>query len=149
MCSERSRLSGAVIDLLSTLAVGLGSQMEPLLPLFLPTLLLLCTRSSKVFVMRSRACILAFINNTQLPSILPFLVEAVKDKSVSLRLSAVEGVLACLNCFNPPDLEKDVRAQSVEYVIRLTARDANPDIRKVSRAIFEAYKAVLPGRVDK
>lgn len=149
MCSERSRLSGAAIDLLSTLAVGLGSQMEPLLPLFLPTLLLLCTRSSKVFVTRSRACILTFIDNTQLPSILPFLVEAVKDKSISLRLSAVEGVLACLNCFNPPDLEKDVRAKSVEDVIRATARDANPEIRKVSRAVFDAYKAVLPGRVDR
>ena len=57
--------------------------------------------------------------------------------------------MACLNCFNPPDLEKDVRARLVEDVIRVTARDASADVRKVSRKVFEAYKALLPRRVDK
>jgi hypothetical protein len=149
MCSERSRLSGAAIDLLSTLACGLGSEMEPLLPLFFPTLLTLCTRTNKVFITRARTCIFAFIENTQLPAILPFLSEASKDKSVTLRLAAAESVLACLNCFNPPDLEKEVRASLIEEVIRATARDASADVRKVSRKVFEAYKALLPGRVDK
>lgn len=56
--------------------------------------------------------------------------------------------MACLNSFNPPDLEKEARARLIEDVIRVTARDANADVRKVSRKIFEAYKALLPGRVE-
>jgi hypothetical protein len=37
----------------------------------------------------------------------------------------------------------------VEDVIRATARDASADVRKLSRKVFEAYKALLPERVDK
>lgn len=149
MCSERSRLSGAAINLLCTLASGLGTELEPLLPLFFPALLNLCTRTNKVLITRARACILAHIENTQLPAILPYLSEASKDKSISLRITVAEGVLACLNCFNPPDLEKEVRARLIEDVIRTTARDASADVRKVSRKVFEAYKVLLPGRVEK
>lgn len=149
MCSERSRLSGATIDLLHALATGLGHDLEPLLPLFFPTLLVLCTRTNKVFITRAKACILAFIENTQLPGILNYLLDASKDKSVSLRLTAVDSVLACLNCFNPPDLEKDARAKVIEDVIRATARDASADVRKSSRKVFDAYTVLLPNRVDK
>jgi hypothetical protein len=149
MCSERSRLSGAAIDLLSALASGLGNGFEPLLPLFFPTLLVLCTRTNKVFITRARMCIHALIENCQLPAILPYLLEASKDKSVSLRITAAEGMLACLNCFNPPDLEKEVRARLIEDVVRATARDASADVRKLSRKVFEAYKVLFPERVDK
>lgn len=149
MCSERSRLSGAAIDLLHALAAGLGSDLEPLMPLFFPTLLILCTRTNKVFITRARACILAFIENTQLPVILTYLSDASRDKSVSLRLTAVDSVLACLNCFNPPDVEKDARAKIIEDVIKATARDASADVRKVSRKVFDAYTVLLPNRVDK
>jgi hypothetical protein len=54
-----------------------------------------------------------------------------------------------MNCFNPPDLEKENRALEIEAAIRLSARDANADVRKVSRKIFEAYKELLPDRVDR
>ncbi|KAF8170170.1 hypothetical protein K438DRAFT_1854153 [Mycena galopus ATCC 62051] len=35
-----------------------------------------------------------------------------------------------------------------EAIIRKTARDANADIRKVSRKVFEAYQQLLPSRID-
>jgi hypothetical protein len=148
MNSERTRLSGAAIDLIGVLASCLGANMEPLLPIFLPTLLNLCARTNKVFVTRSRTSILTIIESCQLPAILPYLLQSFKDKSVSLRLTAIEGVLACMNCFNPPDLEKEGRAQEIESAIRLAARDASADVRKISRKVFEAYKVLLPGRVD-
>jgi hypothetical protein len=53
-----------------------------------------------------------------------------------------------MNCFNPPDLEKEGRAQDIESAIRLAARDASADVRKISRKVFEAYKVLLPSRVD-
>ncbi|KAH9937735.1 clasp N terminal-domain-containing protein [Amylocystis lapponica] len=145
--SERSRLSGVAVDFLHACASSLGREFGPLLPLFLPALLALCTRPNKVFITRARACITAFIEHTQSPTILPYLVEAAKDKSVSLRLTAAESVMACLNSFNPPDLEKEPRAREVEVMIRTTATDPNADIRRVGRKIFEAYKILLPKRV--
>ncbi|TDL17283.1 hypothetical protein BD410DRAFT_883768 [Rickenella mellea] len=146
--SERSRLSGTAVDLIAELATGLQHTFEPLLPLFLPQLLALATRSSKLSISRAKICILAVLENTQLPSILGHLHVAVTDKSVSLRIVATESVLACMNCFNPPDLETQARAEDIEAVIRTTARDANADVRRGSRKIFEAYKILLPGRVD-
>ena len=147
MNSERTRLSGTVMDLVAVLAAGLGPRYEPLLPIFFPVLLCLCSRSNKVITTRARACIFAIIEATQLPSILPYFMHSIKDKSTSLRLAATEGALMCMNCFNPPDLEKDARARDIETIIRSTAKDAHADVRKVGRKIFEAYQLLLPSRV--
>ena len=56
--------------------------------------------------------------------------------------------MACLNCYNPPDLEVPARAEDVEAVIKATARDSSADVRKSSRKVFEAYKILLPTRVN-
>ncbi|KAJ7045357.1 clasp N terminal-domain-containing protein [Mycena alexandri] len=148
MNSERGRLSGVAIDLIAVVASCLGVAFEPLLAHFFPVLLTLSSRTSKVTVARARTCILAVIDATHLPSILPYLMQSVTDKSVSLRLTIVESTLACMNCFNPPDLEKDARAKDIEGIIRGTARDANADVRKVSKKVFEAYKLLLPSRLE-
>ncbi|TFY50762.1 hypothetical protein EVJ58_g10899 [Rhodofomes roseus] len=147
--SERSRLSGAAIELVTTLITTLGPSFEGLIPLFLPTLLGLCIRPNKVFQSRARQCLLATIDHSLSPSLLPYFAESVKDKSASLRLIAAECVMACLNSLNPPDLEKEPRAREIEIIIRSTATDASADVRKIGRKIFEAYKLVLPSRVDK
>ncbi|CCM06366.1 uncharacterized protein FIBRA_08624 [Fibroporia radiculosa] len=147
--SERSRLSGIALDLFSTLVSVMDRSFESLIPLFLPTLLALCARSNKVFVSRARSCLLSLIEHTRSPTILPYLAESSKDKTVSLRIAAAEGILACLNCFNPPDLEKEPRAREVEAIIRSTATDASADVRKIGRQIFEAYRVLLPQRLDR
>ena len=149
MTSERTRLCGTALDLLISVANGLGHDFEQLIPLFMPTLLNVCGRTNKVVINRARSAILGIIESTQLASILLFFVQNVKDKAATLRLIAAEGTLACLNSCNPPDLEKEARARDIEAVIRGTARDANPDVRKVSRKIFESYKILLPSRVER
>lgn len=149
MTSERTRLSGVAIELISVVASGLGRTFEPLLSLFFPTLLMLCSRTNKIILNRARTVILTIIETTQLPSILPQLLICLKDKSASLRLTVAEATLTCMNCFNPPDLEKDARAKEIETIIRAVATDANADVRKVGIRVFEAYKIVLPGRVDR
>ncbi|KAF7376010.1 TOG domain-containing protein [Mycena sanguinolenta] len=148
MNSERGRLSGVAIELVAVVASCLEVAFEPLIPLFLPVLLSLSGRTSKVTVARARTCILTIIDTTHLPSILSCLLHDITDKSVSLRLTVVESTLACMNCFNPPDLEKDAHAKEIEAIVRATARDANADIRKVSRKVFEAYKLLLPSRLE-
>jgi hypothetical protein len=147
--SERSRLSGAAMDLIRSAATELGRAFDSLLTIFLPILLTLCGRPNKVFVGRARACLFTIIESTQSPQILTILLRSAKDKSVSLRLAVAEASLACLQSFNPPDLQKDSRAQEVEGLIKAFARDANADVRKVGRKLFEAYSILLPSRVDR
>ncbi|KAF7298183.1 TOG domain-containing protein [Mycena chlorophos] len=149
MNSERGRLSGAAMDLVAILASSLGVAFDPLLHHLFPVLLTLSSRTSKVTLNRARACILSIINATQLPSILSYLLQSSADKSISLRLTVVESALACLNCFNPPDLEKDAKAKEIEAIIRVASRDASGDVRKVARKMFEAYKVLLPSRIDR
>lgn len=149
MNSERTRLSGAAIDVINALALGLSANFEPLMPLFLPPLILLCGRANKVVVSRAKTCILAIIGTTQLPGILPHLTQFVKEKSPAIRLMVAEGTHCCLKCFNPPDLEKETHAREVESIIRSAVRDANADVRKVGKDVFQSYKVLLPHRVER
>lgn len=149
LSSERTRLSGPAIDLIAAVASGLGPDFDPLLSIFFPALLLLCSRTNKVVVARARTCVLTIVQATQLPSILPHLSQHSKDKTSSLRLIVAECALACLNCFNPPDLERESRARDIESLIRVTAKDAAADVRKVSRDIYKAYTLLLPNRVKR
>lgn len=149
MNSERTRLCLIPLELLSTVAAAMGGEFEQLLPMFMPPLLALCGRTSKIVINRARASIFTIVENTQRASILSYLLQNVKDKSASLKLVVADSTLACLNSCNPPDIEKDARALEVEAIIRATAHDANADVRKVGRKIFESYKILLPSRVQR
>ena len=138
--SERSRLSGSAIKLITALSTGLGPAFEPLISLFIHVLLGLCARANKLFVSRAKACIISIIEHTQSRSILSYLAGSVNHKSQSLRLAAAEGVLACLNSFKPSD---SLRARRFEDVIKLTTRDPSPDVRATGRKISAAYKSIL------
>ena len=149
MNSERTRLSLNALEFIGALASAMGGELEQLLPLFMQPLLALCTRTNKVVLNRSRACIFAIIESSQSASLLTYFLQNIKDKSNTLKVVASEGTLACLNSCNPPDLEKESRAIEIEAIIRCTARDAHADVRKVSRKLFESYKILLPSRVSK
>ncbi|KAF7793767.1 hypothetical protein EIP86_004888 [Pleurotus ostreatoroseus] len=146
--SERSRLSAAAVELLTTSATELGSAFDSLLPVFLPTLLSLCARTNKVFISRARTCIVAIIQSTQSPLILSYLCRSMKDKSNTLRLIIAECALACLNSFNPPDLQKEARSREIELLIKWAATDANAEVRKYGKQMYEAYQILLPERVE-
>ncbi|KAF5370705.1 hypothetical protein D9758_002102 [Tetrapyrgos nigripes] len=146
--SERTRLSGPAVDLVVAAATELNGDFEPLLPLFFPTLLVLCGRTNKVVLNRVKGCIIAIIENTQLVGVLPYFLQHIKEKSPSLRLVVAESTLACVNSSNPSDLEKDARVKDIEALIKATSRDANADVRKTGKKVFEAYQMLLPGKVD-
>lgn len=147
--SERTRLSGPAIDLITVMAAELGTSFEPLLHLFFPTLLLLCARTSKVVLGRARTCVLSIIETTQLVAILSYFMQSIRDKSASLRVIAAEGTLACMNSLNPPDLEKEERTKDIETFIRMAVRDANPEVRKIGKQIYQAYELLLPIKAER
>ncbi|KAJ8588615.1 hypothetical protein M405DRAFT_901938 [Rhizopogon salebrosus TDB-379] len=83
MNSERSRLLGSALDLVTVLSAGLGPAFDSLVALFMPTLLGLCARTNKVFAKRTKACIFTVIENIRLSFILPYLTESVHNKLIS------------------------------------------------------------------
>lgn len=146
--SERSKLSGVSLELFASLSQSLQSSFAPLIPVFMPTLLSQCMRSNKVFSARGKACVIEIIGSTRLPGIITYVLNSVKDKSPIMRLAAAEAALACLNACDPEELVKGVRQGEIETIIKATIQDANGDIRKTSRKIFEAYTILNPDRID-
>ncbi|KAG2015988.1 endo-1,3(4)-Beta-Glucanase chain A [Coprinopsis cinerea AmutBmut pab1-1] len=149
MNSERTRLCLAALDLVDAVAVACEVKFEPLIPVLLPALLVLCGRTNKVIVNRTKGCIMSIVECTQVAGVLPYFLGQLGEKANTVRLVAAEAALACVKCCNPPDLEKEARAGDIESIIRKAARDANADVRKVGRELFGAYKILLPSRVDR
>jgi hypothetical protein len=149
MLSERTRLCLAALDLVESVASACDADSESLLPQFFPTLMALTGRTNKVVINRTKSCLLQLVESTHSPTVLPHFASYLQEKSATMRLISAECALAYINCCNPPDLEKESRALEIENILRKTARDANPDVRKVGREIFNAYKILLPDRVDK
>ncbi|OJA10431.1 hypothetical protein AZE42_10465 [Rhizopogon vesiculosus] len=145
MNSERSRLSGATIELITALSVSLSPAFESLLSIFIPTLLRLCARTNKVYTSRAKASIFAMIKHTQSTSILPYLAASIHNKSPSLRLVAAEGVLAYLNFHT----SNGTRTHLIENVIQSTSEDASAAVRAVGKTIYKAYRALLADSVER
>jgi hypothetical protein len=142
MLSERGRLSAVAVELVSTLASALGKRFDPLMLVFAPTLTKLCQRPNKVVLTRAHACITNIIQQTRLPSIIPFFKDAIKEKSVTLRVVVSESTLLCLKHI---DEEKIVpKLPDVEIIIKLAGRDANPEVRKNARLMLQEYRDHFP-----
>jgi len=142
--SKRSKLSGSALDLITSLLSGLGSAFDPLVSLFLPSLLGICAQTNIVLTRRAKACIFAIIRGTHSSSILPHLEGALQHKSASVRIVAAEGVLAYLTCSNPIHIENDTRrVHLLENVMKLTSQDVSA-VRQVGKKISEACKTWLP-----
>ncbi|KZT58929.1 hypothetical protein CALCODRAFT_431937 [Calocera cornea HHB12733] len=146
MCSERTRLSGTACDLLATIAPRMGDKFDAVLPLFFPEVLKLCSRTNKLFIARAQKTLAVIITHTKLAGVFPFLREAVKDKSHTLRISAIEMTLQCMKEYEARILRAKV--DDIESILRSTATDPNPEARKLSKQLFELYKKQFPDRVE-
>ncbi|KAG8832262.1 hypothetical protein FRC17_001621 [Serendipita sp. 399] len=142
MLSERGRLSAVAIELVATLASALGKRFDPLVLGFVPTLLKLCQRPNKVVITRAQGCLTTVIKQTRLPSVLPFLRDAAKDKSVTLRVAAVESAYLCISSIEEDKLSNKIT--DIESIIKTTSRDPNPEVRKHSRVILQEYREKFP-----
>ncbi|PVF94592.1 hypothetical protein CPB86DRAFT_808491 [Serendipita vermifera] len=144
MLSERGRLSAVAIELVSTLASALGRRFDPLMLVFAPTLMKLCQRPNKVVITRTHACITNIIQQTRLPSLIPFLKDALKDKSVTLRVVASESTNLCMKQIDEERLAP--KLSDIEGIIKLAGRDANPEVRKNARILLQEYRDRFPER---
>jgi hypothetical protein len=149
MASERTRLSGPAVELVSVIGARMGVKFEPLIPLYIPAVLKLCTRSSKIYLSRAQACLKLFASHCRVPALVSLLKDAVTDKSQTLRISATDALYDLLSTSVRDGLPRTGKwVEDVEYIIRTTARDATPETRKLSRKVFNSYTQLWPERVN-
>ncbi|QRV79497.1 CLASP amino-terminal protein [Ceratobasidium sp. AG-Ba] len=148
MNSERTRLANVAVDLFSVITPPLGNRFEPLLTLFIPTLIKLLGRTNKVFVSRATAGLNAIISNCPHPRILVELRIMSTDKSASLRVIVAGAILQCLSEWDWSTPAFANKVGEIENFIRSTGTDSNVEVRKTARQAFELYTQLFPERVD-
>ena len=147
MNSERTRLSATVLELLTTIIPRLDRSFEPLMQVFIPSVLKLCTRTNKLYISRARTLLDTITGHTSLTSIVPYFQGCWSDKSTTLRLAAAESMVSALKKFNPPDLSRYI--SHIETAILSAGVDKDPSVRSAGRKLFECYKALWPERVER
>lgn len=149
MLSDRSRLSGTAVELLTVIGARMGAKFEPLIQLYIPAVLKLCTRSGKIYVSRATNCLKLFAAYCRVPTLVNLLKESMTDKSLTLRFAITDALHDLLSTSVRDGLPKRTAKlmEDVEAVIKLSARDSNPETRKMSRRVFMSYSQLFPERV--
>ncbi|RKO87178.1 hypothetical protein BDK51DRAFT_18238 [Blyttiomyces helicus] len=145
--TERTRLARTAMTFITVLATTLGDRFEPLVDPFLPVVLRLSSRANKVYVSTAAETLRAAIEACGAPSFIPTLVESIKSPSKSLRHAAMEGLLLELTWNSQVRLEP--YADAMELAMREGVVDSTPVVRDLAKRMFERYKDVLPGRIDR
>lgn len=156
MATERTRLSGTTLDLLSSLT-RLSTAFLALLPHYLPPLLRLLCRTNKLYISRTLAALQSIIKNTRLPHVVNYIVaewQAEGGKSSSFRIGASELLLVILGSTSGADLvvDKDSVGEKwldeVEWIIRIAATDREVKVRAVIKSVWDIYRIQWPERVS-
>ena len=154
LITERTRLSGSTLDLMSS-ATRLGPSFQPLIQIYFPTILRLLARTNKLYITRTQSCISAIIHNTHLPHIMPYIAEGMSDKSATMRKGCAEAILEALSknasggmLIDKEAIERRGSLALIEEVIRKAAVDKEVKVREAGRQIWNVYKTEWSDRVD-
>lgn len=157
LATERTQLSASALLFISS-ATRLGHAFFPLLPLYLPSILRLLSRTNKLYISRATACLLAIIRNTRLATVVPHLREGMEEKALSHRRGCVEGMLCALGGSEPDQqggvvVDREVLERryldDVEKIIKVGATDKDTEVRKIAKRIWEIYRVEFGTRVAK
>ncbi|TKY87751.1 hypothetical protein EX895_003332 [Sporisorium graminicola] len=146
LLSERTKLSGTAGDLLNSIAPRMAERFEPLVSVFVPTLLLICARTNKVAVKRAEKSLHFIVKHCRPPSMVTYLKEAIKDKGQGLRAVAAATLEMVLEHTEKERLAR--RVGDIESCIKSGATDSNPEVRQTTKRLFELYVAFWPERVE-
>ena len=147
LLSERTRLSGTANDVLNSMAPRRGERVAPVLPLFMPTLLQLCTRTNRVVLKRAERTLHLICKHSHLTTVVPYFLHALTDKAPSLRIVAAGCLVVLLESTSVVRLTN--RVTDLEEAIRLVSTDANGEARAISKSLYALYAGIWPERVDR
>ncbi len=124
----------------------MAERFEPLVPVFVPTLLLICARTNKVAVKRAERSLHFIVKHCTPPSVVSYLREAIRDKGQGLRAVAAGTLVLVLEHTDKDRLTR--RVADVEACIKSGATDSNPEVRQTTKKLFELYVSIWPERVE-
>ncbi|WAQ80909.1 hypothetical protein PtA15_1A247 [Puccinia triticina] len=158
MSTERTRLSGSALDLVAATS-RLGSYWDSAVPFYVPTVVKLLGRASKIYVTRATITLTSLIKGTKSLGFIPYLLDGISEKSVTIRIGCADALLCCLSeAVDDPngsesrkprstikdDLNK--RLNDIENAIKIGGRDRDPKVRAIFKRIWELYEQQWPSR---
>lgn len=146
LLSERTKLSGTAGDLLNSIAPRMAERFDPLVSVFVPTLLLICARTNKVAVKRAEKSLHFIVKHCRPPAVVGYLKEAIRDKGQGLRAVAAATLVVVLDNTEKERLQR--RVADIEGCIKSGATDSNVEVRQTTKVIFERYVGMWPERVE-
>ncbi|KAA1115252.1 hypothetical protein PGT21_034201 [Puccinia graminis f. sp. tritici] len=156
MSTERTRLSGSALDLVSATS-RLGSYWDSAVPFYVPTIIKLLGRASKIYVTRATITLTSLIKGTKSLGFIPYLLDGISEKSVTIRIGCADALLCCLSeavndneeSRKPRSTIKDglnKRLNEIENAIKIGGRDRDPKVRAIFKRIWELYEQQWPSR---
>ncbi|PLW40722.1 hypothetical protein PCASD_09328 [Puccinia coronata f. sp. avenae] len=156
MSTERTRLSGTALDLVAATS-RLGGYWDSAVPFYAPTIIKLLGRASKIYVTRATITLTSLIKGTKSPAFIPYLIDGISEKSVTIRIGCADALLCCLSdiindteeCSTRKPRSKDAlnkRLNDVENAIKVGGRDRDPKVRAIFKRIWELYERQWPAR---
>lgn len=124
--------------MVTTMATSMGDKFEQLSDLLLPTVLRLTTRANKVYVSSATATLKACIKAAGLTTLIPTLLEGLKNPSKSMRIASIEAILLIVEKNGPHRLQNSVTL--IEKAILDGVQDPTHEVRDTAKTLFENYK---------
>ncbi|KNZ54668.1 uncharacterized protein VP01_2889g2 [Puccinia sorghi] len=94
--TERTRLSGTALDLVAP-ASRIGSYWDSAVPFYAPTIIKLLGRACKIYVTRATITLTSLIKGTKSLVFIPYLIDGISEKSVTIRIGCADALLCCLS----------------------------------------------------
>lgn len=158
MSTERTRLSGTALDLVGATS-RLGSCWDSAVPFYVPTIIKLLGRASKIYVTRATITLSSLIKGTKSLLFIPYLIDGISEKSLTIRVGCADALLCCLTDIlgdtgpaesgKPKPPGKDglsKRLNEIENAIKIGGRDRDPKVRATFKRIWELYEQQWPTR---
>ena len=128
----------------------MGVKFEALIPLYIPAILKLCSRTSKIYLSRAQNCLKLISACCRVPALVVLLKDALTEKTISVRFASMDALHDLLSTGTRDGFPKKGGkwVDDVEWMIKTSARDSNPETRKMARRALASYSQLWPDRVS-
>lgn len=134
--------------LVQTLAHELGADFQLVADIFIPAVLKLTSRANKVYVNYATETLKVCIREAGLGDMLPLFAQALDNNpSKTMRIAAIDCIYVILH-INSPDVI-DSHVDLLETVMATGILDPTPEVRDLTRTMFEEYQLKYSHRISR
>ncbi|KAL1921183.1 uncharacterized protein VTP21DRAFT_10899 [Calcarisporiella thermophila] len=146
--SERTRLSGSALEYLEVVSASLGPAVESIAIQLLPSLIRLCSRTNKVFIVRTQHCINSLLAYSRLTHALPRFGEMLSSQNKITRACGIEFIVNWIRTHDAKELREIGGAAGLETMLADGMQDSAKEVRDIARKGLEIYCRKLPEREE-